>query len=259
MTNKTRALMLNGGKAVGTFFELGGANAVECLGLAGLDFIIIDTEHGPFDVESAADFIRAASLHGLTPFVRVKDATRASVLKMLDVGAEGLIVPCINTVDEVKALVEYAKYFPLGRRGVANGRGSGWGQADFAKGGLTNYFEICNREQLLIPQCETVGCLEHIEEIVAIDGVDGIFVGPYDLSTALGKPGQFDTDEFKAAVERVLAACKAAGKFATTFSGSAAAARAHFKQGFGAAAISMDAIHYINAHRALAEEARRED
>ncbi|HRS22374.1 MAG TPA: aldolase/citrate lyase family protein, partial [Clostridia bacterium] len=92
MKNEVKSKMEMGLPVIGTFFELGDATAVECIGLSGMDFLIIDTEHGPFDVESAMDFIRAAELRGIEPFVRVKDHTRSSVLKMLDVGAKGLII-----------------------------------------------------------------------------------------------------------------------------------------------------------------------
>ncbi len=99
------------------FFEIGSSIAVESLGIAGLDFLIIDTEHGPFDVESTMEYIRAAELKDLTPFVRVKDRTRSSILKMLDIGAKGLIIPFIKTVEDAEKIVEYGKYFPVGKRG----------------------------------------------------------------------------------------------------------------------------------------------
>ena len=256
MKNKCRELMLQGGQAIGTFFEIGGSNAVECLGLAGLDFLIIDTEHGQFDVESTAEYVRAANLRDITPFVRIKDCTRPSVLKMLDIGAQGLIAPNVTSVDEVKSLVEYAKYYPVGQRGVYFGRESGWGTADYASSGLDVYFETCNRESLLIPQCETRGCLDHIEEITAIPGVDGIFIGPFDLSVALGKPGDFETAEFQQAIDRILKACKNAGKFASVFTMDPEAAKSYFKQGFDAACVALDTLYYINSYKQLVKQIR---
>ena len=250
MKNSVRENITRGEKVLGTFFELGGATAVECLGLSGLDYFIIDTEHGPFDVESAADFIRAAELRGIAPFVRIKDPTRPSVLKMLDVGARALIVPCIQTVDEVRRLVEYGKYYPLGRRGFAPSRSSGFGFEPFAAD-ISSYFATCNEETMLIPQCETLGCLERIEEVASIDGVDGIFVGPYDLSVALGKPAQFGDAAFVTAVERVLAACKAANKFSFIYAGNVEEAKRRFEQGFDGVAYAMDAIVYVEAYRTL--------
>lgn len=188
--------MLSGEKTLGTFMELGTATAAECLGLAGLDYLIIDTEHGPFNPQSALDFIRAAKLYNITPLARVQEISRAAILKLLDVGAMGLIIPCVNTVEEAKTIVSYGKYAPVGERGVANTAGSGFWFEDYASHGMPAYFETSNRETLLFPQCETLGCLEHLEEIVILPGIDGIFVGPFDLSTAMGIPGQFDKLEF---------------------------------------------------------------
>ena len=103
--NAFKETVKNGGKALGTFFELGSMSTMECLGRTGLDFVIIDNEHGPFEPESTQDYIRAAELGGLTPFARVREISRPAVLKLLDIGAKGLIVPCVETVDQVKKLV----------------------------------------------------------------------------------------------------------------------------------------------------------
>lgn len=253
LKNVLKEKMLRHEKVLGTFFESGSSTAVECLGLAQLDFFIIDTEHGPFDVESAMDFIRAAELSELTPLVRVKDASRPSILKMLDIGAKGLIIPNIETVDEVRKVVEYGKYYPLGKRGFAPARGAGFGFKPFAQD-IDAYFKTCNSETLLIPQCETLGCLEHIEDIVRMEGVDGIFIGPYDLSVAMGKPAKFDDPQFCAAVGKVLGACKAAGKFAFIYAGNKPAVKQYFMDGFDAIAHNMDTIVYTNAYRQLVEE-----
>ena len=198
----------------------------------------------------------AACLRDITPFVRVKDCSRAAVLKMLDIGVQGLVVPCVESVQEVRDLVSYAKYYPVGNRGVMWGRDAIWGEADYASKGLAPYFETCNSETLLIPQCETAGCLAGIEEITHIDGVDGIFIGPFDLSVALNKPGEFGTQEFKDAIDRILKACKDAGKFAMLYTGDAKSTRAYFEQGFDAAAVSLDTKFYINAFRSLIKDVR---
>lgn len=252
MKNILKEKISRGGKALGTFFELGGATAVECLGLSGLDFMIIDTEHGPFDVESAMDFVRAAERRDITPLVRVKDSTRPSILKMLDIGAHGLIIPCVHTVEEARKLVEFGKYYPLGMRGFAHSRSSGFGFEDFAQD-VDSYFETCNSKTMILPQCETKGCLDKIEEIAALEGVDGIFIGPYDLSIALGKPARFDDEEITAAITRILKACKSAGKFAFIYTAEEEAARGYFDDGFDAVAYGMDAIVYINAFKQLVD------
>lgn len=255
MENIIKDKMARGESVVGTFFNLGGSTAVECLGIAGLDFLIIDTEHGPFDVESTIDFVRAAELRKITPLVRVKDHARSSILKMLDIGAKGLIVPYIETVAQVEQLVEYGKYDPVGKRGFGYGRGVSFGRESFARN-MTEYFNTCNEKTMLIPQCETVGCLNNIEEIVNIEGVDGIFVGPYDLSIDMGMPGQFDNPKFVAALARIVKACRAAGKFIFIYSADNKTAKKYLADGFDGVAISMDAMVYINAFKKLIDDVK---
>lgn len=247
--NQLKAKIAEGGKVLGTFFELGGMSVMECLGRTGLDFVIIDNEHGPFETESTMDYIRAAELGGLTPIARVREISRPAVLKLLDIGAKGLIVPCVETVDQVKKLVEYAKYAPVGKRGFSPSRKDAWGFDYPATEAMKENMRICNEETLLIPQCETVGCLEHIEEIAALSGVDGIFVGPFDLSISMGIPGEFQNPAFLAAVERILAACRKNHKISVIFTGNLDAVNAYYEQGFDAVAYSMDAALLVNAFR----------
>lgn len=112
-------------------------------------------------------------------------------------------MPDVQTVDEVRKLVEYAKYYPLGRRGFAPTLSGGYG-FDPECADTQQYFDHCNRQTMLIPQCETLGALEHIEEITAMEGVDGIFVGPYDLSVALGSLLRWTTRSWQAPSSRVV-------------------------------------------------------
>lgn len=246
MTNLVKKKVNEGRQALGTFFELGGNIAAQCLGIAGLDFFVIDTEHGPSDVESALVAVTAAEKRGVTPFVRIKDPTRASVLKMLDIGAMGLIVPCIETVQEVEQLVEYAKYSPLGRRGFAPTLSNGYCFESFAQN-MEGYFSFANQETLLLPQCETLGCLENIESIAAMEGVDGIFIGPYDLSIALGVPGNMEHPKLVKAISHVVNVCKANQKMTMIYASTPAATAGHFKNGFDCVACGMDTIFLINS------------
>ena len=254
LKNSLREKMVAGEKTLGTFHELGSAAAVELLAYHGMDYIIIDAEHGPHDVESSANLIRAAKLAGTTPLVRTKDGERNSILKMLDVGAMGLVIPNIQTVEEVEKVIEYGKYYPVGNRGVAPAGGSHFWTQDYAKQGLPHLFELANREQLIIPQCETVGALENIEEIVALDGVDGIFVGPFDLSTALGKPGQIDDPEVKEAIQRVADACKAAGKFSFIYGTNVENSKQRFEEGYQSVTMTMDALIFGEAVKNVVNE-----
>ena len=249
MKNVLREKMLNGERTIGSFFELGSASVLECMGLAGLDFVIIDTEHGAFDPLAALEYIRAAKQYGMTPLARVQEISRPAILKLLDAGAMGLIIPDVNSLEEAEKIVGWGKYMPLGRRGVAPSAGTDFWLSDYAAQGLEHYFEVSNREAMLFPQCETVGCLESIERIAALPGVDGIFLGPFDLSASMGIPGQFDRPEFKAALERVLRACKAAGKPTMIYTANEQKAKEGFAMGFDSVAYNMDAIVLAQAYR----------
>lgn len=241
---------------LGTFCFLTTGSAVEGLSYTGMDFIIIDAEHGAVETETVEGLVRAAKLHGMAPFVRVKDHSRPAILKMLEAGAHGLVIPQIHTAEEVHKVVEYAKYFPVGQRGVSVGINGGFGYEPFANHGLQDYFDVCNRETLIFPQCETKECLEDIENIVSIPGIDGIFIGPYDLSVALGKPGVFDSDEFKAAVNRIFIAIKNSGKIGIMYTAKASDVAKYFKRGFHAVTLSTDIKLMISQLRNVVKEAK---
>ena len=255
MENRVLEKFHAGDKSLGTFTHLLSAPAIEALAYTGLDYVIIDMEHSPIAAEHAAELVGVAAGAGMAPFVRVDAIQRSPVLKMLDVGAAGLIVPGVETVDEVKKLVEFAKFAPLGNRGYCPSRDGGWGLDENYAGGMSGYMDWANRNTLLIPQCETAGCLEHIEEIVAIEGVDGIFIGPFDLSIALGIPGRFDDPRHIAAVERVRLACERANKPCIMFCGSAEAAAGYFAQGFTSVTVSLDISILIDAAKAMSDTA----
>ncbi len=204
--------MRNGEKVLGAFFNLNCVPGVEILAQSGLDFIMFDTEHGPCDVETMSSLVIACEARDITPIIRVKDYQRNSVLKMLDIGAMGVLVPFIKTVDEVKQLVSYGKYRPVGDRGYGMTRKNCYCLDPITKR-AEDYFEWANRETMIIPQCETKEALGCIEEIAAVEGVDGIFVGPFDLSVSMGIPTQFKNPVFIDALKRVLKACRDNGKF----------------------------------------------
>lgn len=250
MKNQVLAKIRGGGKAIGVFQELNCVAAAEALAIAGLDYFIIDCEHGPFNAESAQPAILAAERHGCTPFARANEVSRTAVLKLLDAGAKGVIVPFIKGLEDAKEMVEAAKYAPVGNRGYAQARITQFGWADYAQE-IKTQCETANRETLLILQCETLGCLEQIEEITALPGVDGIFIGPMDLSIALGVPGEVESPVFKAAAARVLQACKASGKLSFIFAGAAAKGREYLEQGFDSVAVGLDAAMLIQSVRSL--------
>ena len=154
------------------------------------------------------------------------------------------------TMKKTIMVVAVALKTPLGERGVSGSAGTGFWQEDYARHGLPALFETANRETMLIPQCESLGCLEHLEEIVAMPGIDGIFVGPFDLSTAMGIPGQFEHPDFLAALRRIRAVCRAAGKPTLIYAADPESARADLAMGYDSITYSMDAGLLIEAGKA---------
>lgn len=236
---------------IGTITHLKSPSAVECIGVAGMDYVLIDMEHCPMDISEVHSCVIAADAAHIVPFVRVSEITRSAVLRALDIGAMGIIIPCIETVEQVKELIKYGKFQPLGERGYCMTRDGGWGYGGNYAEGLNGYMQQSNRQTMIIPQCETLSCLEHIEEITALDGIDGILIGPYDLSIGMGIDGQFDHPEFKAAVSRILRACKENRKMSIIFAGNAADIEHYLAEGFDNVMIGLDILNLIESYKSI--------
>jgi len=256
MLNRLKEIMQEKGNAIGTFLGIANAPLVECLGYTGLDFVLIDTEHGPYDTQPMSDLIKAAELGGMAPIVRIADVTHKEIQRAVDNGAQGIIVPCLRTVEDFKKAVDLAKFAPVGNRGFIKARGCGFGNEAWAKGTMEEYMKNSNERALMLPQCETVEALEHIEEIVQIEGLDGIFIGPFDLSIAMGIPAQFNHPDFQAAVERVFEACKKAGKLCMILGNTVEESKNYLERGFDAVAYSMDAYIITEVFRTAVDQIR---
>lgn len=255
MNNTLKEKILKGDMPIGTMVQSASPFIVEGLGRTGLDYVVIDNEHSPMEAESSVNLIRAAELTGICPIVRVREISRPAILKLLDVGAKGLIIPNVHSVEDVKRIVNYSKFAPVGKRGYCPSRKDGWGFDDMRP--LPDQMRKQNEQVLIIPQCETVGALAAIEDIVKIVGVDGIFVGPYDLSIDMGIPGQFTTLEFQHAIERIIAACHNNNKFCMCFASNADAAVDGFKKGYDSITFGMDMGMLIDAYRQAVKDIRK--
>lgn len=254
--NRLKQIIAEKGNAVGTFLGVANVPIVEAMAHTGLDFVVVDTEHGPYDTENMSDLIRTAEQSGLAPLVRVADVTHKEIQRAVDNGAQGIIVPCLRDAEDFREAVRLAKFAPIGTRGFIKGRGSGFGSAPWASGSLEEYMEKSNERVLVLPQCETEEALEQIEEIVEIEGLDGIFIGPFDLSICMGIPAQFEHPDFKAALDRILLACRKAGKLCLIFGSDPDESRRYLEMGFDAVADSIDAIVFTEAYRAIVRDIR---
>lgn len=186
MHNTTKARLKKGETVYGCFVRYADATLAEVLSLQPWDFLLFDGEHGTIEPRDCEHLVRAAELHGVTPLVRVPANQPAIILRYLDTGAHGLHVPWVNSAAEAEAAVRSVKYQPRGQRGLAAVRAADYGQTV----PLAEYVARANAETLVVLHIETVQAVQALPEILAIDGVDVLFIGPTDLSHSLGHPGQ---------------------------------------------------------------------
>ena len=218
--NALKQKLRSGEPAVGAFLGFHAPAVVEALGVAGLDFVVLDAEHGPLAVDQCEHLIRAAECAGLTPLVRVHAAARPAIGQYLDVGAVGVQVPMVNDGAGARAGVAAAKYPPVGQRGLGACRAVNLGTVGRS---LAQYAQDANEETLVVVQIETTEAVERAEEIAATPEVDVVFLGPTDLSTSLGSPGETDTPRFKEAEASIRKAVIGAGKALGTVAPNASA------------------------------------
>jgi 2-dehydro-3-deoxyglucarate aldolase/4-hydroxy-2-oxoheptanedioate aldolase len=201
----------NGENLLGTMITvIDHPDMVKILQVCGFDYFIIDCEHGYMSYSKAAAMLAYAREAGIGGFVRVPGPSREAILRYMDMGATGLMMPNVDTAEQAKVLVEHAKYAPLGNRGVALVRA----QSGYNPGmPQTQYMEKMNNETILIVQIESRAAVENITEIIGTPGIDLAFIGPNDLCLSLGVPGGQDRPEYLNAVQKVIDACAKAKKY----------------------------------------------
>ncbi len=197
---------LNSGELVlGTIVsEVRNPNVAYLLAQSGFEFFIIDNEHGCYSSETVSDMIAAARGAGIAVIVRICEITRENILKPLDSGASGLLVPQVNTADQAAEIVRHAKYPPFGSRGVGLRRP----HSLYARVDCAQYLAQANENTLIAVQAETPQAIQNVEAIAAVDGIDCVFAGPYDLSVSLGIPGQLSHPREVEAIDTMLDACR---------------------------------------------------
>ena len=198
-TNTTKAKIKSGQAAYGCFVRYPDATLIEMLGYQGWDFLVFDAEHGTIEPKDCEHMTRAAELRGVTPIVRVTTNLTPIILRYMDTGAHGLMVPWINTAEQAEAAVRSVKYGPRGMRGLAGVRAS-----DFAQvGTLGDYVQKANAETMIVLQVETAEAIDALPAMLQIPDIDVIFIGPNDLSHSLGLPGQVQHPTVLEAMNRI--------------------------------------------------------
>lgn len=244
MTMKAR--LADGETLVGAFANLGSALAVEALGAAGLDWVVIDLEHGGGHEADLVGQLHGAAAGGLHALVRVESSERSRAGRALDLGAEGIMFPRIDGPEQARAAIAATRYPPAGERGVATyNRACAFGTRPQA-------IDEAAGRVLGVVQIESPAAVAAAEEIAAIDGADVLFIGPGDLSHAMGIRGAFGDPAFRAAVARVVAAAEAAGKAAGILLAHAGQVPAAIDDGFRMIGVGSDSSLLVQAATATA-------
>lgn len=225
--NKLKKTIRNGGSAIGTFVKITDPCVPELLALAGFDFFVLDTEHVAVDREQLTNIVRAADASGITPIVRVRENNQVEILQNLDLGYGGVQVPNVDTAEEARALVSYVKYTPYGVRGLSPSVRA----CDYGTCGVQEYIDAANENTMIISHCETKTCVEDIDNVLQVDGIDVIFIGPMDLSQSYGVPGKPSEPEVQAAIDMVTTKTLAAGKAVGTVAGTPEVAKKLIEKG----------------------------
>ncbi len=210
--NQLRKKMLSGEQVFGVFSSIPSPTAVELIGESGFDFVIIDTEHVLTNPETLENMIRAAEAVHLTPLVRVEDTHPKRILKILDAGAQGIVLPMIEHAEEVRQVIQACKYHPLGKRSLNAGRPGAFGKNKaFGSNGLVDYMAFANQQIMIIPMIESITGVKNAKEIAAVDGVSFVLEGAADLSQSMGHPWEINHPEVQHALKEVLDVCKETG------------------------------------------------
>jgi len=211
--NSLKAKLQSREFVVGTFLEIASPAVVELLGLAGFDFVVVDREHGAIDLHITEDLIRASHSTDISVLVRVPGCEAAAISQSLDMGAAGIHVPQIETVDMAQMAVRASKHHPLGDRGLQVYVRS----ASYGALGTANYLAAANNDSLIVMQVEGERGVANLDSIIKVDGVDVAFIGPYDLSQSLGFPGQVRHASVKQTMGEAIHKARKTGKYIGTY------------------------------------------
>lgn len=236
--NETKRKLAAGGTVIGVFQGFAAPAMAELFGYCGFDYLVIDAEHGPLDPKDVEDMARAADVAGITPIVRVPQNIPQILLRYLDVGPQGVLIPWCQSAAEAQAAVQSTKYHPEGRRGLAGVRAARYGVGM----PLTEYTRVANAETLVVVQIETTTAVEALPEMLQVPGVDVFFIGPNDLSQSLGYPARPDEPAVQQVIERTLDQIQEAGKVAGIMVRDAAGLRRYRDRGVRFISVSSTSI-----------------
>ena len=237
----------------GSWITIPHPSVAELLVRAGFDWLTVDLEHSAITLESAAELIRTIDLAGITPMVRVGSHDANVIKRVMDAGAHGIIASTVNTAEQAAAIVSAVKYPPIGTRGVGLSRAQGYADE------FEEHYRWLNEESLVFVQIEHIEAVRNIEAILRVPGVDGFFIGPYDLSASLGIPGKFTDPKMIEALATVRAAKEKIGTVAGVHVVQPIAADVHQKmaEGYRVIAFGIDDLFMLNNARSSLGQVRQ--
>jgi len=248
-TNGFKRALREGKPQIGLWVGLADSYAAELLATVGFDCLVIDAEHAPNDPRSVLRQLQAMAPYPVHPIVRPVHATAELIKQYLDIGAQTLIIPMVETPEQARQVVAATRYPTRGVRGVGSAlaRASRWNQID-------DYLRRCDDEMCVFVQVESVNALTHLERIAAVDGVDGVFFGPADLAASMGLLGKPADPAVRAAIVQGISAVRRAGKVAATLASDPQLAHDYLEEGALFVAVGVDTSILVKAAKELAAE-----
>jgi 4-hydroxy-2-oxoheptanedioate aldolase len=244
--NLFKLALLEQKKQIGLWLSMADPYLAEVSATAGFDWMLIDGEHAPNDVRSILSALQAVAPYRAQPVVRAVRGEPSLIKQLLDIGVQNLLVPMVDTAEQARNIVSATRYPPVGIRGVGSavGRASRWSAR-------TDYLQVSDSEICLLVQAESVKALQNLKEICAVDGVDGVFIGPADLAASMGHRGNPAHPDVQAAIRDAMKTIVASGKAAGTLTSDPELAKGYLEIGCTYVAVGVDILIFANAIRKL--------
>lgn len=246
--NRFKQGLASGQPQYGLWLGLPDNSAAEIAAVAGFDWLLIDGEHAPFDLRTIMSHLQAMAPYEVAPIVRCVEGSTALIKQLLDIGAQTLLVPMVETAEQAEQLVQAVRYPPQGIRGLGTSlaRAARWNQ-------VPGYLKKANDEICLIVQVETANAMKNLDAILAVDGVDGVFIGPSDLSASMGYIGDAGNPVVVETINTGLNKIRAAGKYAGLLCLDPSLAQQYVEQGANFVGVGVDTMILANETRKLAQ------
>ncbi|EXJ12581.1 MULTISPECIES: 4-hydroxy-2-oxoheptanedioate aldolase [Nitrincola] len=251
--NRFKQGLNSGQPQYGLWLGLPDNSAAEIAAVAGFDWLLIDGEHAPFDLRTIMSHLQALAPYDVAPIVRCVEGNTALIKQLLDIGVQTLLVPMVDSAEQAEQLVKAVRYPPEGIRGLGTSlaRAARWNQ-------IPGYLQKANREICLIVQVETATAMDNLDAILAVEGIDAVFIGPSDLSASMGYVGDAGNPAVVASINQGLNKIRDAGKYAGLLCLDPSLAQNYIKQGANFVGVGVDTLILANETRKLAQRFKQQ-